>query len=128
MKNVFFTLILLLTSTFIFSQEFTYKKVISTNNLGTNIVYMNGSVNIEDSFITITTEGVVSKMEVIKQQDYENSKVYRVIQPEGSDYEIRISFTINELVKKDKYLLSYEMKDHFRNEISTLAYYLIPTK
>jgi ubiquinone/menaquinone biosynthesis C-methylase UbiE len=89
---------------------------------------MNGLVTLEDSFITITTGGVASKMEVVKQQDYGISKVYRVVQPEGSDYEIRISFTINELVKKDKYLLSYEMKDHFRNEISTLVYYLIPTK
>jgi len=128
MKQVILTLILLLSLNFIWAQKFTYKRVITTTAIGSDVLKIKGDINLTDSIITITTNGVDAPLRVNKTQDFTVSKTYILIQPENSDYETRFTFTQSPFSKKEDASLIIETRDNFTNTLTTLIYPLISFK
>lgn len=122
MKITLTTLLFFLTFNTIFSQEFTYKKVFSSDVL----IRIKGSVMVTDSLITIITENApTAPIKVVKKLDTGGFKQFR----SGESENIRI--TLNNLLKSNKkepVTLLMELKDDFTGTISTVIYYLEPKK
>ena len=125
MKKTTLTTLLLLISTILFAQEYSYKRIITSGPLGSGILKIKGTVTVNDSIITIVTNKIPAQLKVFKKFENENLKTYEMEQPEGSDFETRFSLILTPFSKKEDASLILEMKDNFRNELTTTTYPLI---
>jgi hypothetical protein len=117
-KKIFITF-LLLTSFAGFSQNFTYKKVLSMGQ----ILKINGSITLSDSTVTISTKGQPNSVfKSVKTTDSPEYKQYKLELGEG--YEGRISVNLTKGIE----VLILEIKDLFSGTVSSTNYFLIPEK
>jgi len=118
--------LIILSVNYSFSQDYTFRRMIMT---GSPFLKISGKVSVSDSIIVINTDGQVIKYYVEKTVDLIGFKQFKGLEPQSPDHEIR--FTLNNLSpisKKETASLIHEIKDNFRNTVTTLTYPLIPTK
>jgi len=90
---------------------------------------ISGKVSVSDSIIVINTAGQISEYYVEKTVDHPGFKQYRALQLPSPDQEIRITLNIQSPIsKKETASLNFDIKDNFRNTVTTMTYPLIPTK
>ena len=120
MKKIIFILVLVNFFTkFSFSQTYSFKKIYSDGQL----VKIKGSVSISDTLIIINTNGTISNLSVKKEMDnMQGTSTYRLIVPEKSETEMRITFAPSG--KDEEQILNLEMKDTFNQKISNISYFL----
>ncbi|RSC96020.1 hypothetical protein [Tenacibaculum singaporense] len=118
MKKLLFAFVLI--STTCFSQEFTYKKVISQGHT----LKMKGKISVSDSIISIYTNDMPAIFKVEKTLEANFVKQYKALQV-SADTEIRITLSNPEKPSKlNPRSLLMETKNSFSNDIVTLLYLL----
>lgn len=98
---------------------YSFKKIYTDGQL----LKIKGSVSISDSIIIINTNGTISNLNVKKEMDnLQGTKTYKLIVPEKSDMEMRLTFTPSD--KEDEQILLCEFKDNFNQKNSSITYFL----
>jgi hypothetical protein len=101
-----------------YSQKYSFKKIVFSGQSAK----VSGSVEINDSLFIINTEGTISNLKVKKILDEQTSKQFKLIVPEGSNTEMRL--TLNSTSKLNEFLLLTETTDHFTNSMTSITYFL----
>lgn len=112
--KLFQIVIFLFISSYCNSQELKVKSLYSPEM---GIVKMKDvTVTFETGFITINTQGQISKFEVETISDTTEQKIF--IAKNTNDNEVRFIYTNNKVLHS----LSFEIKDNFTNKTTQLVY------
>jgi 5-hydroxyisourate hydrolase-like protein (transthyretin family) len=89
---------------------------------------MKGEVDITDSTMSITTNGIPSLSKIVLITKRENNKQFKVVAENQTDLDIRITFSPNPNIQKkeETFILLTEAKDNFTKQFMNVMYYLIP--
>lgn len=123
MKKLLLVLMVLVSLTS-YSQSFTYKKsLFSGTGLPATFLKTKGSLIITDSTITITQDGIETKIVISPVLDNNGVKQYR--STVNTDIDVRYTLTPNlESSKDNEFIFIMESKDKFTNTNSRVMYYL----
>jgi hypothetical protein len=117
-------ILILITTSFSYAQEFEIKKVYYPS-LGLNKI--KSTVNVTDSVISFDYKNAKIPNDsflVTKINTTETHKIYYVKLQRLSDYEGRLTLSKNDIYKKSPYLLLLESKDNFTGEVIRVIYFL----
>jgi|LauGreDrversion4_2_1035121.scaffolds.fasta_scaffold348697_3 hypothetical protein len=114
----------LLISISSFSQNFTFNRAF----INGSFFKMKGEVDITDSTMSITTNGIPSLSKIVLITKRENNKQFKVVAEDQTDLDIRITFSPNPNIQKkeETFILLTEAKDNFTKQFMNVMYYLIP--
>lgn len=114
----------LLISISSFSQNFTFNRAF----INGSFFKMKGEVDITDSTMSITTNGIPSLSKIVLITKRENNKQFKVVAENQTDLDIRITFSPNPNIQKkeETFILLTEAKDNFTKQFMNVMYYLIP--
>ncbi len=106
-----------------FSQHFTYKRILSKGYF----LKTKGTMHVTDTLITITGKGYNTAMSVKVDTKAAGITIYKVKESENKYSDnMRLSFSKNQLSKKEEHLFVMESKDPFSGTLTTVTYYLKP--
>lgn len=123
MKKTVFTLLLAFSTSVIFAQKYHFKKIISTNELGTTPIKMEGNFIFKDSVIHLYQNGTATQLDVFLQSNTPAQKIFKLKHLENTDTEVRITLSLVQ-AKKEIGTVIFETKDNFNHKMMTLVYLL----
>lgn len=122
MKKII-SICLLLFATTLFSQDFTYNKVVSA----AGSIKMKGSIRFTDSIIFMKGKGFDVKIPVKLTINTDLLKQYKVkVSKTAYSDDLRYSLTKDTSGKKIKYFFITEIKDDFSGTYNATTYFLKP--